>query len=203
MQDPTAHIHPTPFRSPTHQFKSFPDELSPDVLPVLCLPEPLAFLIFKQAWGELLLLARWHSQLYGPHGALRLDRLPLFPTISWPRLVVLERASQDEDVPESPPHTAIPNLAAPELMQIANQLRNWSTRILSSCPESELQAESDALKRTIGMLDAWSSSLATATGGIAVCRAIVPDDCSGFIHSSIDMFRAVQAYCLLFASHGQ
>ena len=54
-------------------------------IPVLLLPEPIAFLIGHGEWTELMLQVSWHKLLHKVSGDADMSMLqPIFETVSWP-----------------------------------------------------------------------------------------------------------------------
>ena len=64
-------------------------DLDPDEIPILLLPEPIAYLLIaRQEWCDLFFQASWHKSLLGSSGRSwpGPDNMPVFQDVDWPPL---------------------------------------------------------------------------------------------------------------------
>ena len=141
-------------------------------MPILALPESIAFLVMMGKWTDLVILASWHQYLCDPdNGARSFVGRPLFRIFHWPPQ---DSLVWQTDLAQTIKHEDIPELNAAELTVIADQIRRWGAGYLHAAPgDVEVARQADQMRLTIARLQSWASSMAEVEGAVTITH-IVP-----------------------------
>ena len=126
-------------------------------LPVLLVPDSLAWLIETGKWEDVVLLTRWHKHLHLRNSEKIWERsilpshLPQWPPQESPAWGFMGKHLGDPEAPAFEP----PELDARNLRVLADRVRKWAPR---------LTHESAEVRDTVATLDEWASQLGAAAG---------------------------------------
>ena len=129
----------------------------PRDLPVMLLPDSLAWLIERGKWQDVLLLTRWRRHLWlrdGDKGWARSivpSHRQQWPPQESPTWGLMGKHLGDPEAPVFEP----PDLDAQHLRLLSNRVRKWAPR---------LTHDSEEVCDTVATLDEWASQLASAAG---------------------------------------
>ena len=133
-------------------------------VPVLLLPESVAFLILSGDWNDIVLQTSWHKRLVTSTGAVPWKTTPLFNELAWPPAdsPVWQKSGlyvSDE------PTVCIPDLNEYELERIADRLRKWAPTITAASSDVEQRASDlKDIEDSVQALSGWAAQIAAASG---------------------------------------
>lgn len=152
---------------------------SPDDVPVLLLPRPIAYLVMKASWSRLLCLAHWHETLNLNVGDREARRQG--PVAGWPPddSRVWGRLGESAQLQDGDGDEAAPSLTRETLKQLADQIRAWAPAV-----GEEIRRQ---MERSVNVLDQWGLAWEQSFGTLRL-----PGSVTRFRHSARKMLECIR-----------
>ena len=122
-----------------------------DCIPILALPESIAFLIMHGSWTDIVLRTSWHRDLILKQSKLTVTwfRKPLFASFDWPPASSTSWGDNQEmsRLPERSQVVSSSEMNAAELQLLADQMRRWGSGFLAGLQDGPSKTREELLLR--------------------------------------------------------